>query len=705
MEKNKNHFPRLIPHFFFNENSSLILLLFLAVTFYSAMLKAQSLPVAGFTIDSTKVTIAQFTGDVQVHVTSTASNASQSVEYYFHDPGNFSTLGYGSATTFSTNPVLEFTHPAPNICMSVAMTQIATNSFGADTLTATFNVGCPCLSVPPQYWVNSTYSGNGNVSVSAGSNENSMSIDIGLGGCAPQIGFCNTVLPGPGTYPFCVYFYGGTCDGYICDTITAPCGAAPSANFSSADTFGTVSFTNLVQNWPVGNTVWYFGDGDSSTMVNPSHTYLSQGNYWVCQTISNECGNATYCDSVYAGCAAPNAGFTASFNFLNAIFTNFSTGTGNLSYAWDFGDGNVSSLANPSHTYNFPGTYTVCLFATDDCGTNSICLNSTVTCAAPQAGFFSISNQLTFNFNNTSTGTGNLGYMWDFGDGNTGTGANPSHTYTAPGSYTVCMNAVDTCGSASVCDTVVASCSAPAASFSSTSNNLQVSFNGIGAGIGPFSYSWDFGNGGSSTLQNPVYLFPATGTYLVCLTVMDACGQTTFCDSVSVSCPAPLASFTIQQGMGLVILNGFASGQGPFSYNWDYGDNNSGTGQNPSHTYTANGSYLVCLTLSDVCGSMMTCDTVVVTGLTGQDDPLISAFSVYPNPVDGQLVLDFAEVPLTEVRIGLYDLQGMEVWAKVCQGNESEIVLDLSELGEGVYFLKTWVRGRQVFQKILVARP
>lgn len=230
-----------------------------------------------------------------------------------------------------------------------------------------------------------------------------------------------------------------------------------------------------------------------------------------------------------------------------AIFTNTSTGT--TYYSWDFGDGGTSNTVNPSHVYAVSGTYTVCLTATyNDSITfcmDSICYNVTVT---DSAGGSSCDADFTFttsgnsaNFTNTSTGT--TDYVWNFGDGNTSSSANPSHTYASSGTYYVCLTAsindsITNC-SDSICYYVtVMDSSGCDASFFATSGIGYANFTNTSTGSSLF-HSWTFGDGGTSSAVNPMHTYSSTGTYLVCLTItsMDSLAPCTgtYCDSVYIS--------------------------------------------------------------------------------------------------------------------------------------------------------------------------
>src|SRR5439155_1444603 len=148
---------------------------------------------------------------------------------------------------------------------------------------------------------------------------------------------------------------------------------------------------------------------------------------------------------------APTANFTPKCNGLTCRFTSTSSDPdGSIaSYSWTFGDGATSTLQNPSHSYGAGGTYTVTLRVTDNQGAQSTTASQSVTVTppnqAPTANFTSSCSALTCSFTSTSSDPdGSIAsYSWTFGDGATSTLQNPSHSYGAGGTYTVTLRVTD----------------------------------------------------------------------------------------------------------------------------------------------------------------------------------------------------------------------------------------------------------------------
>ncbi len=234
----------------------------------------------------------------------------------------------------------------------------------------------------------------------------------------------------------------------------------PAASWTSTTTSLTTTFTNTSSTDTTNVYLWDFGDGNTSTNENSVHTYFGAGSYTVCLTVTNSCGTDSSCNVVVVGCPVPVSSFSTANSGLTATFTNSSTGGTGVTYLWDFGDGNTSTLSAPTHTYAVDGMYTVCLTATDACGSDSSCaLVQVNSCTNPVSSFnLASTGGATYNFGNTSTTTGsNVTYVWDFGDGNNSTLENPTHTYLSNGTFTVTFTVTDSCGTNSSTQTVTIS--------------------------------------------------------------------------------------------------------------------------------------------------------------------------------------------------------------------------------------------------------
>jgi PKD repeat protein len=156
-----------------------------------------------------------------------------------------------------------------------------------------------------------------------------------------------------------------------------------------------VNFTDTSTGGPT-TWAWNFGDGGTSNLQNPSHTYSTPGTYTVSLTVTNSNGSDTETKTGYITAQTPvppSANFTGTPTSgsapLNVNFTDTSTG-GPTTWAWNFGDGGTSNLQNPSHTYSTPGTYTVSLTVTNSNGSDTETKTSYITVSPIQLPTISV---------------------------------------------------------------------------------------------------------------------------------------------------------------------------------------------------------------------------------------------------------------------------------------------------------------------------
>ncbi len=509
------------------------------------------------------------------------------------------TFGDG-ATSTAQNP----THTYTTIG-NYTVTLTVTNSYGSDSATGTV-VFLPKAAFTPLDNIIQLGDTINFTSASTGSTPLTLAWDFGDGTTSDQPSVSHTYTEAK-TYTVKL-------------TATNPWGsseATTSVNFKPKSIFtptlskiragDSVTFTNSsTGNAPLTYT-WNFGDGAASSDPNPTHTYTAVGDYTVSLKVDNAYGSDTATGKVVF---PPVAGFTQSATVIqtggSVSFTNTSTGTATMTYLWEFGDGSTSTQASPTHQYTTAGAYTVRLTATNDYGSSQATGQVNFR---PKAGFTPASSVIktgdTINFSSTSTGTAPLSYAWEFGDGGTSDQPNPSHTYTAAGSYTVRLTVTNAYGSETATGTVNF---APKAAFTPVNKVIQlgasITYTNNTTGTAPLSYEWDFGDGTTSTLAGPSHTYTTAGSYTVKLKVTNAYGSETATGTVNFSPKAafsPLSS-VIKTGDTLNFTNN-STGTAPLSYEWNFGDGGTSTQANPSHTYTAAGSYTVSLKVTNAYGS------------------------------------------------------------------------------------------------------
>jgi PKD repeat protein len=207
----------------------------------------------------------------------------------------------------------------------------------------------------------------------------------------------------------------------------------------------------------------------------------------------------------------------------------------------------------------------------------------------------------------TNQSSGNItGYSWSFGDGGSSPQANPTYTFRNPGLYTVTLNVYGPGGTSNVSRQInVQSATAPVAAFTQDKTSgpspLSVKFTSQSTGQ-ITAYSWIFGDGQTSTEQNPTHQFVAVGTYNVILTVTGPGGTSSVTRKITVEdpvIPPPKAAFQTDKNSGdaplAVQFINQSTGQ-ITNYTWDFGDNETSVDMNPAHTYAQPGTYTVTLT-------------------------------------------------------------------------------------------------------------
>ena len=367
---------------------------------------------------------------------------------------------------------------------------------------------------------------------------------------------------------------------------------------------------------------WRFGDGTTSTLINPVKSYNAVGNYSVTLIVTSDGGckdSTTHIVNVVA--SNLNASISVASSTTQALsgnsftFNNASnTGTG-ISFSWNFGSGaNAPSYngLNPTVSYSTTGIKTIVL-TSSAAGVASVTDTVRVNVVAnPHAVIGSITN--TYN-NYTFDGSGSTGNLiWMFGDGATSSDTIAHHTYNAAGNYNILLiatngNKSDTARQSNY--SIAGAPVAPIAKFGVntsaqcfTGNAFTFTDSSTGAGN---SYRWTFPNAlvDSSLLQNPASVtFKSYGTYAVTLVVTNAGGTSSYTKNVTVG-PKPTSSFSSSVGSGgyaYTFFNGSYIAQGTItSYNWIIDGNSYSTLQNPPTKIFSDSIHVVKLaTTSDV---------------------------------------------------------------------------------------------------------
>ncbi|HLV41374.1 MAG TPA: PKD domain-containing protein [Brumimicrobium sp.] len=430
-------------------------------------------------------------------------------------------------------------------------------------------------------------------------------------------------------------------------TDTVPCTASTSLQIevlpkpASSFTFSPngecatelITFTNTSSNTtPTTTYTWDFGDGSTSTDENPTHSYEEGGDYDVTLIVTNGVGctdNSTQTINaleVPIFGINPNTGLKESYVDIplkcltagssetthTVNFTNNTTGA--ISYSWDFGDGNSSTSADPTHTYTTYGTFPVTMTAT---GPNGCIVTSTLSVAFEKFVSASLSLPpedysgcapitLDLLINNSVNATN---YVWDFGDGSapymTTDPTPPNHAYTTSsppsspsnplGGYTITLTASNSCNAAATTIKPIIILAKPAISFSLSGNTTcapaTTNFINNTTGTEPANkYSWDMGNGNTYewTKNPPAQTYSNAGSYTISLTTSNTCGDTTLYRTIDLD-TIPIADFNLDpdEGCSPLTVNLENTSIGNVTqYRWYHQNYSSGT--NSGYSYGPN---------------------------------------------------------------------------------------------------------------------
>ena len=518
--------------------------------------------------------------------------------------------------------------------------------------------------------------------------------------------------------------------------------------FLTNTTAGTTSLSTL--SWTITNGTFTHGSGLAGS--NYSLSVPANGVYTVGMYISSPCLGVVF-NTVNITNVSCN--LNASFNSVVGAgglvnFNSTSTGTtAGTSYFWNFGNGQVGTGNSASHTYTANGNYVVTLYANN---------NSIPSCADSVAAVITVTNatnnpcnvnaNFTYavganglvNFNNTSTGTSSITtYSWLFGNGQVGSSANPSITYTANGSYfvTLFVNNGPACGDSVSYLVNVNNIGNPcglSASFSYTVGaNGLVNFSSTSLGTNSLTtYFWSFGNGSSGTGANTSHTFGSSGVYVVVLTAMNGSSlcvnsSTQSINVTGIPCIAN-ANFTLSPTN--VPQYWTATPANPWNVvasSWSWGDGSSDTLLYTSHTYSAAGLYTICLTVTVSCGSSTTsCSTYSVykmntqaamihinvvapssepVGIDNAADEQLE-FTLFPNPNNGSFEINLGESKQEKLQVNITNFLGQVVYAEtsISANENNSYKIETGNLSSGIYLMTMDVDGKTYSKKIIVQK-
>jgi len=430
----------------------------------------------------------------------------------------------------------------------------------------------------------------------------------------------------------------------------------PTVSFTVSESSGCIPFTagftdqSTSSFGSINSWQWDFDDGSTSSERNPRHLYQLPGTYNITLTVTNEGGCSGSLSKLSYVRAFDSVRTLFSFSQPSRCkppetirFINNSTGPGTLSYRWDFGDGGSSTTPSPSYTYQAAGNYTVSLIATSSVGCrDTLTLPGSLQIRQVQpmiAGPDTVCAGKRINLQN-ATQPAPLSTIWKYDDGLSTFGNNTARSWNVPGVYRLSMiSNYSTCSDTLRQNITVlgnpsvqfrasdsASCRPPlSVIFSEQSDNGNQWF-------------WSFGDGYTSTEENPAHTYTEEGDYAVSLQVINAGGcTTTLHKNQFIKIRKPVVQFDKADGGGCIPytfqplpqVNAVDSVTG---YLWDFGNGSTSTDPLPSTLYADSGTYTVKLfvTTSDGCIDSSVVPAAVRTGTPPRVDFDATPLTVCP---------------------------------------------------------------------------
>ncbi len=301
---------------------------------------------------------------------------------------------------------------------------------------------------------------------------------------------------------------------------------------------------------------------------------------------------------------------------LTVTYSSFSETGDDLLWQFPGGTPANSTAQNPTVTYDDPGTYAASLLVTNAFGEHSATETAAVLVKdLPKFSYTYDIQDRTVNFQSTFSNGSNL--LWEFGDGNTSAGYNPSYTYPADGTYTFSLSVTNECGTKTLSETIAFG---PTLLANNTSGcaPLTTSFTANEANIESVLWTFPGGEPATSNELEPIVTYNNSGTFNVTLEVTTSEGTETFTETNLVQvAQSPEPSFEMELNLPKVKFinnSNFAN-----SYTWQFGGNGSSQAYSPTQVFPQNGEYEIELTAFNACGSESETQTLNI-----QEAPIVA---------------------------------------------------------------------------------
>jgi len=358
---------------------------------------------------------------------------------------------------------------------------------------------------------------------------------------------------------------------------------------------------------------WDFGDStvtsDTSNLIKPNYTYPDSGFYKIrliaYSSVNKACNDTSTTTLTLYPPLHTNFTYTSSPCSQTVSFKDSSTQLSGaiITYKWTFGDGSNSALSNPTHVYSAVGTFTVTLVTSSSHG----CIDSiskVIDLTKFNATFdyyVGCSDSVFFNgtlnlFNDTVKTV-----SWDFGDNGTSTTISPYHVYNKTGKFPVKLILTTTRGCTDTINQVVDVTKFKADfNYTTVPCNDSVSFRDISSQLGDTAnqWNWNFGDGTTSTINNPLHVYDGIGTFTIKLTAITKKGcvdtlskPVTLIDNSKASFNYTTIACRPEVQFNNLSINAFI-------YRWSFGDGTTSSESNPVHIYTSQGTYHITLVIN-----------------------------------------------------------------------------------------------------------
>lgn len=360
------------------------------------------------------------------------------------------------------------------------------------------------------------------------------------------------------------------------------------------------------------NFYWNFGDGQTSSALNPEHSYSDYGSFPVTlSSISDKQCKDTITKEIRVN-PNPTADFMVKhvpYQTPSEFYDSSLVPEGKLKkWTWNFGDGNSSDDRNPVHLYASPGTYLTNLTVMTDSGCTYSTSKNIKIYPLPNAKFTAknvCDNDSVFFQNKSTISAGQMTYKWFFGDETSSVKKSPAHMYDTPGTYKVTLIVISeaqgkdtTSQNITVYPNPVPDFKAPDVCDGHTTefiNNSFIAFGNIS------SYTWDFGDGTNSIQESPTRQYLNPGEYQVSLTAVSDKNCVADTQHTAIVRKSPIADFKVENechGDAIQIRNESSSDEGSLTYYWEFGDGKNSVRTEPGHTYSQPGEYPIDLTVT-----------------------------------------------------------------------------------------------------------